>query len=582
MRDATRQLVSSFCHSFRISFCHSFRISFLSAGLVACAAAALIGCDEPLADEPAIDPDAPVVRISSPARGAYLGDVSTVTISGSVRDDSPLRALTINGAPLPLDALGADGAFTAIVPVSPTGTALYTVEAIDTDGNLGRETRAFSAGPLVATGQRHADAVTAALSDTAFSALGNAAAALLAGSDLGAWIAPFNPVISKGAPDGPDCLFGDVSIGALDLEGASLELLPTLGGLELVAELSGVTVPMHLRYAAFCVDGQSDVAMTATKVRITGKLTAAIKEGRFDFKLVGARAAFEGFHLELPGIPGRVVTLLDLDNALGPVLAWAVEQFAAPMLGDALAGLDGTTSVQVLGKTLELEVTPAELAFSPADARVRLDTRFHVAGDTDGRFVAAANTRPAMQPGDGLELAVADEAVNSLLASFWAARGMELSLDLTTGDYGGLGKLYDRVAISGALPLAVRAEGGGAQLIVPELTVAFYAGDERVTQIALNGEIDVAVGQGGDGALRLATEAPRVFVDILDEGVVGANPLSSSQLEVLVSFALERLTGVATGVLGAVPLPTSGAGVQLRNVATRGEGGYLMIQAEAK
>lgn len=534
------------------------------------------GCDAPLADDPAIDPEAPVVRISSPARGAYLGDVASVVVTGAVLDESPIRSLTINGEPVTLTA---DGSFSATLPIAPTGTSLFTAEAIDVDGNVGRETRAFSSGPLLATGLRSRDAVTAAISDTAFLAIGNAAASLIANSDLGAWIAPSNPVLRAGSPDGPDCLFGEVSIGKLDVASASIELLPTAGGLELVAELRGVTVPMHLRYAALCADGQSDVAMTATKVRIAGRFTVAIAEGRFDIRLVAPAATFEGFHLALPGLPDEVAELLDLDRALGPVLSWAVEQLAAPMLSDALAGAGGATQLPVLGKTLDLEVIPTELTFSPVDAQIRLDTRFHFPGDPAGRFVAAPNTRPSMSTG-GLRVAVAHDAVNSLLAGFWSARGMDLSFDLTTGDYGGLGKLYDRVELQGLLPLSLQAEGGTSQLVIPELVVSFERGDQRVTQIALNGSIDLAIEQGGDGALRLATGTPRIFVDILQEGVEGSNPLASSQLETLVAFALARLTGVATTVIGAVPLP-SGPGAQLRNVRAQGKGGYLVIDGTA-
>lgn len=548
------------------------------AGLASGALLVGAGCDEPLADDPAIDPDAPVVRISAPARGAYLGDVSSVVVTGTVTDESPLRSLTINGERV---EVGAGGAFAATLPLSPTGTTLVTLEATDTDGNVGRETRAYAAGPLARTGQRSVDAVTAVISDSAFLAVGNAAAALLASSDLGTWIAPHNPVISAGSPDGPDCLFGDVSIGALDVASASVELLPTVTGLELDAELRGVRVPMHLRYAALCVDGQTDAAMTATSVHITGRFTVAIRDGRFDIKLVAPKATFAGFHLELPGLPGEVARLLDLDRALGPVLSWAVEQLAAPLLGDALASATGAAEVSLLGQPLELEVTPTELAFSPVDAQLRLDTRFRFAADADGQFVAPPTARPELSAPDGLAVAVAGNAVNSLLAGFWAAGGMRLSLDLTTGDYGGLGTLYDRVTIEGLLPLSLRTDAAGgsgaAALMIPELLVSFEREGALVTQIALNGAIDLGVERGGDGALRLATGAPRIFVDILQEGVEGANPLASSQLEALVGFALTRGTAVASNLLGAVPLP-SGPGVQLSTVTARGVGGHLMIE----
>jgi Glucodextranase, domain B len=543
------------------------------------ALASVAACDAPLGDDPAIDPDAPVVRILSPERGAYLGDVSSVTVTGTVEDESALRSLTINGLAAAVDR---DGGFSITLPVSPTGTTLLTAEAIDSDGNLGRQTHAISAGPRVALNGRVKDAVTAAISDTAFAAVGNVAAGLVANSDLGAWIAPYNPVISKGAPDGPDCLYGTVAVGALDVSAASISLLPGVSGLELVAELSGVTVPMHLNYAALCIDGSRNVAMSATKVRIAGRFTIGIKNGAFEIKLVQPQVTFEGFRLDLGGIPGSVVNLLDLNKSLGAVLAWAVEKLAVPLLSDALAGFDGTTSAAVLGKTLDVVVAPAEITMSPADARVRLDTQFHVHGDEAGPgYVYVPNLRPSMDPSRGFQLAVADDAANQLLASFWAAHGMDQRIDLTTGDYGGLGKLYDRVEIEGKLPLSVRAGAASLEIVIPDVMVTFRNGDAIATQIAVNGVIALAVEQGGDGALRLTTGTPQVFVDIVRDGVDGANPLASSQFEALTSFALARLGNVAASLVGAIPLP-SGGGASLRGVQLSGATGYLIVDGRVE
>ncbi len=535
-------------------------------------------CDEPYADDPAIDPDAPVIRVASPARGAYLGDVGQVTVSGTVHDDSAIRELIVGGV---RGAVAADGTFAVTVPLAGSGPELITVEAVDLEGNVGRETRSVSAGPLAPLAGRVDDAVTAAISDTAFAALGNALARTLADKDLGAWIAPRNPVLSKGAADGPDCLYGQVSVGALDIAGATIELLPTLGGLELSAELTGVRVPMRLRYAALCVAGASDALMTATKVSVSGRFRFGIKDGAFDVRLVSPVVRFEGFALELGGLPGDVVRLLDLGNTLGPMLAWAIEQLATPLLGSAFSSVDGTGSAELLGKTLDLSVSPAEIALSPVDARARLSSSLHFRGEpADATYVARRQARPALDPGAGLVLAVSDDAVNQLLASFWAAGGMTQRLELTTGDYGGLGKLYDRVEVHGAAPLAVRAEDDGLALVIPDVTLTFSNGDAVATKIAVNASLSVGVERGGDGALRLVSAAPRVFVDILDDGVAGPNPLARPQFETLTAFALARLTYVAAGLLGSVPLPKTD-GASFTTVRARGAGGYLLIEAGA-
>ena len=53
-----------------------------------------------------------------------------------------------------------------------------------------------------------------------------------------------------------------------------------------------------------------------------------------------------------------------------------------------------------------------------------------------------------MNQAHGFQLAVADDAANQLLASLWAAKALDVGLDLKTGSYGDIGKLYDHVDIT--------------------------------------------------------------------------------------------------------------------------------------
>jgi hypothetical protein len=72
-------------------------------------------------------------------------------------------------------------------------------------------------------------------------------------------------------------------------------------------------------------------------------------------------------------------------------------------------------------------------------------------GDS-GPFVYVGNTVPAMDKSQGFQVAVADDAANQLLTSFWSAKGMETTIDLKTGPYGNIGKLYDSVELSAKVP----------------------------------------------------------------------------------------------------------------------------------
>ena len=94
--------------------------------------------------------------------------------------------------------------------------------------------------------------------------------------------------------------------------------------------------------------------------------------------------------------------------------------------------------------------------------------------------------------------------------------------------------------------------------------------------IAINAQVDVTAGVTSSGVLQLNVGQPTTYVDILSQGVSGANELSNSQFEALTSFALARVIAVASGSLGAVPLPSIG-GVSVQNLSIAPQTGYLVV-----
>ena len=64
---------------------------------------------------PAIDPNAPVIEITTPTRGTIAGDVQSVTVTGTSSDDNGVASVTVNGVAA---TLATDGSWTATVPVT--------------------------------------------------------------------------------------------------------------------------------------------------------------------------------------------------------------------------------------------------------------------------------------------------------------------------------------------------------------------------------------------------------------------------------------------------------------------------------
>lgn len=547
----------------------------------AAAIAALTGCADHAYDPngPAIDPNAPRIHITSPDRGAIAGDVHTVTVTGTATDDTGVATVTVNGVRADL---ASDGTWTAQVPVV-AGTNLIHAIATDESANVGKESRSVSAGPTSAVAMRVPQALTASLSAQTFDAIGRGAAGFIKTADLEAMVAPSNPVINVGAPNGPDCLYGQGSITSMTVGDADITLAPQPGGLYLAADLTNVHIGMHLKYAAACINGSRDITIAAAKVSVTGNMTIGISATKdFDIKLVHPNVNITGLDLELGGIPGAIVDLLHIDTALGPILGWAVEKFVTPMIGRSLSGLSQTKTVTVLKSQVDISVKPSKLTFSNEGALINLDTSVRAHGDS-GSFVFVDNLVPAMDLSHGFTLAVADDAANQALASLWSAKGLDDTIDLKNSSYGDVGTLYDAVEISTKGQPFVDASNtaNGLVLTIGDLMATFKNGAQVATAAAINAQVDLKVTTGADGTLKFDVGTPTTYVDVLDEGVEGANQLSNAQFEAITSFALARVIAVGSASLGSIPLPSVG-GVGVTNMAINPQTGYLVVSGDVQ
>jgi hypothetical protein len=544
-------------------------LAIIAIGLV------LVGCSDNPYDPngPAIDPNAPRVHITTPTRGTIAGDVQTVTVSGTVSGKNKITSVTVDD----MDAVVADdGTWTATVPVVP-GTNLLHAVATDVRNQTGKESRAVVAGPMSKIDMQVPNAITATLSAQTFAAIGKGAGNFITGGDLASMLESKNPVIDVGG--GPDCLFAQASITSFTVQGANITLKPQTGGLLVDAELDNVLVGMHIDYAVACVNGSRDITVGASHVSVSGNMTVGLLNGAFDIHLDNPNVSITGLDIELGGLLGQVVDMLDIAGAIGPILGWATEKFVVPMLNKAFAGLNNTKTISVLGTMVDVSVKPSAINFTDAGGLVELDTSLRAHGDNlSPGFVYVANTLPAMDLSHGFQLAVADDAANQLFASLWAAKALDQVIDLHTGPYGDIGQLYDSVELKASVMPYVDATSGELKLTVGDLMATFRNGEIVATAVAISAEVDLKVTNDPSGAIRLDVGQPTVYIDVLDdsEGVQGANQLSSSQFEQISSFALSRIIAVGSGSVGAIPLPTID-GVAVTNLTVNEQTGYVVV-----
>ena len=541
------------------------------------AALSLAACADNAYDPnaPAIDPNAPRVHITSPSRGTIAGDVDRLMVTGTASDDSgSVASVLVNDVAA---AVSPDGTWTAYVPLVP-GTNLLHAVAKDAQGNTGKESRAVVAGPMATLARQIPDSITATLSAQTFDAIGRGAAGYIKSGNLMAAIAPLNPVVDAGAPNGPDCLYGQASITSMTVGDADILLAPQNGGIFLSGELKNVRVGMHLQWAVSCLDGARDIVISANKVSVQGNLKVGLVGRNFDIKLENQNVQITGFDLQLGGIPGEIVDMLSLDTAMGPILGWATERFVVPMLNTSLKSLNEVKTIDVLGTPVAVDVKPSQISFTREGGMVLLDTSLRAKNDT-GSFVYVPNTVPTMDMSQGFQLAVADDAANQLLTSFWSAKGMHKTLELATGSYGDVGQLYDSVELDVKVPPYVQAADGKLLLTIGDMVGSFKLAGNIATQVAINARVELKVAEGSDGKLRFDVGTPTVYVDIIDEQIEGANQLSNAQFEAITSFALSRVVAVGAGTVGAIPLPAVG-GVAVTNLGVDEQQGYLIVDGE--
>ena len=550
----------------------SIRVAGLLPSLLLATAA---GCaDSTPEDSVPADVVAPGLTITSPARGTIAGAVSTVTVTGTATDEMGIASVTVNGVPA---AIAADGSFTATIDVYP-GTNLLRTVAYDSTGNTATDTRATMAGTMQPNSMPLPDSVLATLSTDTFGAIGDVTGNYVETADLATMAAASNPVIDKG--NGPDCLYVQANLNTFLLSNADIQLAPAPGGLWLTADLSDVYVELDGHYAVACIDGNDDVFMSADGVSITGFLSTAVENKEFALTLQNADVQFDNLEIDATGFPGAILDIVDFFASFENILSGMIVDQVVPMVDDALAGLSQTKSTTVMGKQIDFKVSPSIINFDATGATVQLDTTINVVGDEAGPgFIYTTNQVPNLDHSQGFSIGLSDDIPNQLLAGFWAAGGLTQTLDLTTGDYGAIGALYDTIEISALLPPTVDAHGdGGMLLTIGDLTATFYLGGEVVTKIAVNGTVDVGAGVDA-GAMNLSLGAPAIDVDILDEGVSGTNALSAEAFEELISFAADRLVGASGSLLGAVPLPSVG-GLQFQGVGVGGVNGYLLVEGQ--
>ena len=516
----------------------------------------------------------PVLEITSPARGTLV-EGESVNVTGKVTDESWASVkVTVGGVEVPT---ATDGTFQTTVPVID-GIAIIESHAIDNHGHDVRDVRAVLAGTLAPTDGTTAGKVGARAGVPALRAIGNAVATQAKMINFTQAAQALNPVYNN---DG--CLGAKINITSINLSDLGVALAPKPNILSTDVTISNLDVRLAANFKVACIGGSTTITLKATKAKVHGDLAAAISAGKIATSLPAATVTFEGFTIDVGGVPGAIESLLkdQARDGVARALESAIKSKVPPIADSTLAGLVAKPlSTSILGADTAISVTPTKVSLSADELFVGLDTKVRITGGEGGTALTTPTTlSPAsMSQTQGLGVALDDDVANQLLAGLWAADKFDLSL--TIDSIPALGALLDddarTIDLALALPPTVSTASGQLELALGDamILVKDELGND-VHTIALSLRTTLEAEPSQSGKILLTVGSPTVYAQVLAQSAVVEEPLTDSQVEALVTAAWGLVGVKADDALSNLPLPSI-AGVQLGAPTIEAGDGFVL------
>lgn len=511
-------------------------------------------------------PDPPLLQVTSPQRSSILEQTDgMVTVSGVASPNSSgaaIERVVVNGTAA---RVAGDGSFTVTIQVPPGGNLIQTV-ATDAEGGVATDTRAIAAGERRASGSSNPRAVAVQLAPNMFERIAKIATREIKEADLSTLVQQANPIVDASQAGG--CFGAAADVNSVTISDAAVTLVPTTGGLQIVATFQQPVITGRMRFSVACSAESRDFTMTANSATVRAKLVfengAAGLTPRLD------QPAFESPGLQVTtsgSIPNAILGILPFERIIGMVTPTATRMFVDPMIRDAMVDLQQPHQLDVLGRSVTVAGTPSAIEFSPAGGKVMLDLAFALAGgETSKGFTFTPNGNPQLAAPDGIGLGISDDLINDALAQLAASGVLDVTVPFDGGD-------FDSIKLTPTLSPMINADAtdGRLQVLLPDMNATFLRAGEVVTSAAVNAQIAVAVRPAGDGG-SVTIDLGKVSFAI---DAVGDDAMtSSSSFAAAIDLGASDQRSSIQLTIGAIPLPKLGELV-LSNVSITADSGYL-------
>jgi len=248
-----------------------------------------------------------------------------------------------------------------------------------------------------------------------------------------------------------------------------------------------------------------------------------------------------------------------------------------PLLNQALGAAAGPQQVDVMGKKLTLQVAPNAITLTPAGAQVAMNLAVKFDGsEVSPGYIFTDNGVPTLDVNRGLQLGIADDLVNELLAELHAIGALDLTVKQ---DFGA----FDAAQLHFTMPpmISANTRDGAMRLVIGDLVASFTLHGKPVLNAAVNAQVDLAVAPAADArAVALQFGALDVRVNALDDtsnpAGIGMSDLSGAS-SAAITVHLESLSQLMINV----PVPAV-AGVQLEQLSIGSDSGYVMLSGQVR
>ncbi|MBV8758508.1 MAG: hypothetical protein JO257_14580 [Deltaproteobacteria bacterium] len=515
-------------------------------------------------------PPPPKLHVTSPKRSMVQSTTGQVVVEGTAVpgiDGALVTGVTVNGTAA---HLAADGSFSATVDV-PAGAMLLETVATTDQGGTATDARAVQVGELRPVGTSIDRAVTAALSADAFAKLSAAAGPLIMSMNLPQLLAQTHLAY------GDNIAHLALTISNLALGDVKVSMKPVAGGLQFSAELDAIDVTANAVYGGDLVpEGTTAIRVTASQVTIAGTLVITPNgTAGFTTKIATPAVHTNGLHVKADGLTGQILDLLDsnLDSTIQSIATSTAETSLEPLINAALGALAGPQRLTILGKTLDLEASPAAVTFSPAGGLVTMNLAAKIEGsESSPGYIYSPNGTPAITMTSGVQLGLADDFVNEMLAEVHALGLLDIKLDQSFGPFDGAEiKLTIPPMVSGNTP------DGSMRLILGDMVATLDQNGAPALSAAINAQVDLSILPGAnpqDIALKLGKT--HLFVNLLDPN---ADDASAGDVYGAASNGIELQLDSLSQFLVTVPVP-SVAGVSFDALSLHGDSGYVVVSGQ--